>query len=284
VHLIAYRLKRRFNLPWVADFRDPWTEIDFYKTLNLSKFADKKHRKLEKKVLDQADLVVSVGRKMAASFSEKTSTRQLVITNGYDEDDVPLPNQQAKVEKFTLMHVGSVNKDRNHPILWQALKILLSADPSFSNDFELHFIGKLDHQVHTDIEKSGLGKWTRTFSYVPHDEVIQKLQAAAVLYLPLNNSPNADGILTGKVFEYFAAKRPVLAVGPVEGDLGQLLKETQTGTIVGFDELDGMVAALKEMYNKSLQGKLEVDPQGVENYSRRKLTEKLAKELDQLIK
>ena len=283
VHLIGYRLKCKFGLPWVADFRDPWTEIDFYQHLNLSGYADRKHKMLEQKVLNRADLVVSVGNKMAQSFSQKTETKQVVISNGYDDDDVPKTKNQVDSERFILMHVGSINKDRNHSIFFEAIKSLIEEDSEFSDQFEFHLIGKLDHSVHVDVEKNGLQKWLKVWPYIPHAEVIQKLQTAAVLYLPLNNTQNADGILTGKVFEYFAAKRPILAIGPENGDLGSLLKETETGETINFDDLDKLKRVLHELFSKYQQNRLVVSSTGVENYSRKNLTAKLAAELEKLV-
>lgn len=283
VHLIAYRLKKLFDLPWVADFRDPWTEIDFYQSLNLSDYADRTHKKMEKRVLDTADLIVSVGNRMAKSFSSKTQTRQVVITNGYDEDDVPNMECQQNTEKFILMHIGSINKDRNHSFFWEAIKILIEKEPGFAEHFEFHLIGKLDHTVHDEVEKYSLGGWLKIVPYIPHSEVIRKLQTASLLYLPLNHTPNAEGILTGKVFEYFAAHRPVLAIGPLDGDLGNLLRETKAGEIVDFDDRDKLVAVLKEKFSQFGKGQLTVDSKGIEAYSRRNLTAKLVQELEKLI-
>ncbi|WP_159522067.1 glycosyltransferase family 4 protein [Sunxiuqinia indica] len=283
VHMIAYRLKRKFALPWVADFRDPWTEIDFYQHLNLSGYADRKHKVLEKNVLDCADLIVSVGNKMASAFSKKTKTKQIVITNGYDDDDIPKRTNPVDPERFILMHVGSINKDRNHSIFWNALKSLIEENSEFSEKFEFHLIGKLDHSVHIDVEENGLSKWIKILPYVPHSEVIERLQAASVLYLPLNNTQNADGILTGKVFEYFAAKRPILAIGPENGDLGDLLKKTETGEIVNFNDLEKLIQVLSEFYSKYRSKQLSISSKGVENYSRKNLTEKLTIELEKLV-
>lgn len=282
VHIIASKLKAKFNIPWIADFRDPWTEIDFYKTLNLSKFADKQHHRLEKKVLDRADLVISIGQKMASSFAKKSSTKQVVITNGYDHKDVPLKSAK-KSEKFTIMHVGSINKDRNHEMLWSSLQQLISENNMFRNNIEIHFIGKLDHTVLSDIEKFGLHDFVKITSYIPHSEVIQNLQSAAVLYLPLNNTPNADGILTGKVFEYFVAKRPILAIGPVNGDLGTILKENNAGEIVDFNDEQGLRRVLKKMHQQFIENKLDIDSTGIEKYSRRNLTMKLVSEIEKII-
>lgn len=283
VHVIGYKLKCKFNLPWVADFRDPWTEIDFYHLLKISKYADRRQKKLEKKILDHADLIVSIGKKMADSFSKITNTKQVVITNGYDEEDIPKIKIPIPKDKFILMHVGSINRERNHQIFWEALKILLTGNSAFSEHFEFHLIGKLDYQVKDDIKKYDMKPWIKILPYIPHAEVIQKLQSASVLYLPLNNTPNAGGILTGKVFEYFAAKRPILAIGPQNGDLSKLLKETQTGVIIDFEDVNSLVSIINDFFMKFLSDGLSINPKRIEMYSRKNLTRKLVQELEILV-
>ena len=282
-HMIAHKLKKHVKLPWVADFRDPWTEIDFYNTLNLSRYADRKHKILEKKILDSADLIISIGKNMSDSFAAKTTTKQAVITNGYDEDDIPKNDVTVSSGKFILMHVGSINKDRNHSFFWNSVRQLINENPAFAEKFEFHLIGKVDHSVNDDIEKYKLKKWVNKSSYIPHSEVIKKLQQASVLYLPLNNTPNAAGILTGKVFEYFAAQKPILAIGPENGDLGNILKETGTGNTINFGDQTRLITMLREQFLKFERGELLISNQGIKSYTRKNLTKKLVDELEKLV-
>jgi glycosyltransferase involved in cell wall biosynthesis len=282
LHLIALKLKQRFGLQWVADFRDPWTEIDFYQALQLSPMADRRHNRLEQKVLDKADLVVSVGQNMMEAFAAKTRTPQVVITNGFDAADFPEVDETVENEQFILLHLGSVNRDRNHPVLWEALKNLLERDADFADKLRFRLIGKLDHSVQESIKEYGLEQWVETIDYVPHSEVFNHLKQASVLYLPLNNTPNAKGILTGKVFEYFAARRQVLALGPPDGDLGNILKATHTGEMLDFDDREGVEEALTMMFEHFKRKSLKVEAKGIERFERRNLTGQLVNEFEKL--
>lgn len=283
LHLIALKLKSKIDIPWIADFRDPWTEIDFYNSLSLSRYADKKHHTLEKKVLDTADLIISVGKNMMEQFRLKTKTEQLVITNGFDKDDIPYSENTVQSEKFRLVHVGSINRDRNHKMFWATLKKKLELDADFSDNFEMIFVGKVDYQVKSDIETYGLASWVRFIDYLPHNQIFEDLSKASVLYLPLNNTPNAKGILTGKVFEYLAVGRPILAIGPSDGDLAEILKETDSGYIVDFEDKQSLEIIFSKLYLQHKNGNIKSSADKVELYERKHLTKKLVSELEKLI-
>src|ERR1051325_721406 len=160
MHLIALELKRKFNLPWLADFRDPWTNIDFYKDLKLSKASDEKHKKLENEVLKYADKVVSVGQTMSDEFKKILGSDEkkfFVITNGYDEDD--LYKSEIKLDpKFTLAHIGSINRDRNPAILWKVLAELVKENTELTSKLEIKLVGKTDVNVDKSIRESRLEK------------------------------------------------------------------------------------------------------------------------------
>ena len=270
-------------MTWMADFRDPWTNIDFYSKLMLSKAADALHHRLELAVLSEADSVISIGESMKEEFKamylaagglrpEKFS----VITNGYDEEDIR-GTAPAADQKFSLAHIGTLVRDRNPTILWKALSQLVSAHADFSHDLEIKLVGKVDVFVMDQIEAHGLSSFVRRIDYLPHDEVILEQRASKVLLLLVNNTKNAKGILTGKFFEYLAAQRPVLAIGPVDGDLAAILNETHCGCMSGFDDLEGLKDNLLRLYRD--KGTFS-ESTAIKAYSRRVLTQKLCSLLE----
>ncbi len=289
MHLIAMQLHREGFIPWVADFRDPWTNLDFYDDLKLTSWADGKHRKLERQVLENANVVLSVGKTMNEEFIQmmkdyKSSTdlsKFKIITNGYDESDV----YKGPIEvdkKFSIAHLGTMSHARNPEVLWKALKRLSLEIPDFKSDLEIKLVGKVDASVADSVRSFGLGDSLKLIPYIPHHEVVKVQQQSRLLLLVLNNTRTAKGILTGKFFEYMSAKRPILAVGPVDGDAAEILIKANAGTIAGYNDDELVYSQVKDFYAKYKAGNLEVNSLGVEQYSRKALTSQLVNILDSL--
>ncbi len=273
MHLIANALKKKLDIKWIADFRDPWTNIDFYKDLMLTPFSDRKHHRLEQMVLKNADEVITIGNTMAQELAALRKADVRVITNGYDEDDFK-GYKHTKNKGFNIVHTGSINADRNHAIFWKALSKLCRENSKFAEDLTITFVGKLDYSVYDDLEKSGLKSKTRIVKYLPHNQIVEYMFEADVLYLPLNNTPNAKGVLSGKFFEYLAVGRPIIGIGHPAGDAAEIMKESQAGVIVDFDDLQGFTEALWKFYSEKDK---DFHSRGREKYSRRQLTAELIK-------
>lgn len=223
MHLIALGLKKKFpSLRWVADWRDPWTNIDFYDQLKLTGWADRKHRRLEQEVVRTADANVAVGWTMAEELSALGSRSTQVITNGYDPADVPSPPEPVD-DAYSLVHVGSMTATRDVPQVWQALKELCANDAQFASDLRIRFVGAVDHGVLASLEKHGLSGKVERLGSVDHAEAMRAAQRARVLLLSVNDTANAKGVLTSKVFEYLSVGRPILGVGPADGDIARVL-------------------------------------------------------------
>lgn len=268
LHLIARLLKQRTNIPWVADFRDPWTNIDFYEELMLTRYADRKHRKLEAAVLHEADKVLVVGHEMKREFSELTVADKIeVIPNGFDPDDTAGSEQVVTDEYFSLAHIGSFSPARNVPRLWEVLAQKRRMDSSFRVRFRLKIVGSIDHSVKKSIEGAGLSDAVIHIPYLPHDQVITEQRKSSMLLLVVNQTKNAKGIVTGKVFEYLASGRPILAIGPPDGDLAAILADCGAGPVVDYNDKDGML--------KALENPVSADPSAIAQFRREALTRKL---------
>ncbi|HWY11915.1 MAG TPA: glycosyltransferase, partial [Bacteroidia bacterium] len=276
MHLIGLGLKKQFpNIKWVADFRDPWTNIDFYEDLMLSKSSDSKHKKLELEVLTNADCVLSVGKGMSEDFKKiypKQPEKFKVITNGFDEDDI-YKGILEKDKKFSIAHIGSLVKSRNPDVLWKVLKELVAENENFKKDLEIKLVGKVDYFVKEQIAAYGLEQFVNKINYLPHSEVIKEQQKSKVLLLLVNQTKNAKSILTGKIFEYLAAEVPVLAIGPPDGDLADILKETECGLISDFKDEKKLKENILALYNKKV---INFDKNKIARYSRRELTKDLS--------
>jgi glycosyltransferase involved in cell wall biosynthesis len=285
MHLIAMGLKKKLNLPWVADFRDPWTNIDYYPELMLTAASDRKHHALEREVLEKADVVLSIGQSMSDEFNAllgKNTAKFKVIRNGFDSDDLYTGPVHMDT-RFSLAHIGTLVKSRNPLMLWKVLSDLCKQDAAFAADLEIKLVGKVDVHVMQSIEQAGLSRYLQKIDYLPHAEVVQVQQQSQVLLLLVNNTKNAGGILTGKFFEYLSAKRPILCIGPEEGEIGQIFKETGCGKISGFEDQAALQKHVLEFYQAFKEGLLQSDSMYIEKYSRKELSRELAVVFDELM-
>ncbi|MDX2171650.1 MAG: glycosyltransferase family 4 protein [Bacteroidota bacterium] len=286
MHLIALGLKKQKpQLKWIADFRDPWTNIDFYEKLMLSKWADKKHHQQELSVISNADCVLSIGQTMSEEFVEmykkaggRNADKFKVITNGYDDEDIKT-HVITKDEKFSIAHIGTLVKDRNPEVLWKVLSNLVKQNTDFEKQLQIKLVGKIDIYVKEQIEKFGLTKYVYKIDYLPHNEVILEQQKSRVLLLLVNNTKNAKGILTGKFFEYMIANVPVLAIGPCDGDLAKIINETGVGLISDFNDEKVLEKNILNLFNNQIGSRNEA---AISNYSRKNLTKQLAESLNNL--
>jgi glycosyltransferase involved in cell wall biosynthesis len=285
MHMIALRIKKKMKIPWLADFRDPWTNIDFYNKLMLTVPADKKHRRMEQQVLKTADKLVTVSRNWAKDFEKLGASEVDVITNGFDPDD--FKNLKYKPsEKFEIIHIGSMNKDRNPTVLWEALHELVKEDILFSDRLKITFIGQTDYSVFEELEKNELTAHVEKTDYKPHDELMTIAGIASVLLLPLNNTPNVNGIIPGKLFEYLALNRPIFCIGPEEGDSARIIKECNAGIIASFDDKEKMKSGILKLFKDYTSGKKpQAENEKIRNkYSRQKLTGEMVELLNEMIK
>lgn len=281
MHLIGLGLKKRLGIKWVADFRDPWTNIDFYRDLALTRWADRCHKKLERKVLHEADRIITVSPGMSREFAAMGISRITTITNGFDvvqpSKAMPLP------EKFTLLHLGSIPKSRNPENLWRVLADLVGQNPGFAEKLQIKLIGKTDRIVQESIERFKLLDFVLTEDFIPHEKTFHELTEAAVLLLFINNTPNAGGILTNKFFEYLSAHRPVLAIGPADGDAAVILGETEAGKIFEYNDTTGLKNHLLDLFGLYSQNELITDSGDIERFSRKNLAGELGQLLTKLI-
>jgi glycosyltransferase involved in cell wall biosynthesis len=285
MHLIAMKLKEALGLPWIADFRDPWTEIDYYNDLHLTAWADRKHHRLEQEVLTKADKVVTVAPDGARRLGRLGNRNVRTIYNGFDRnDDAQTPVNLS--EQFTITYLGVLSKIQNPSNLWQALAELIKEDSGFDKNLRINMIGQIDSAVVSSIDENGLTQHVAYSPYMPHDQVSAVHRSSTLLLLLLmpDSEPRAKGLLTGKLFEYMASGRPILCIGPEDGDAARILRETGAGLTISFEDKEKMKEALKNLYQRYLENTLEgnTNPK-VENYSRQVMTQQYAALLNQAI-
>lgn len=275
MHLIGLGLKKKVGIPWLADFRDPWTDSDFYHRLRLTGLADFIHHRWEKKVLSSADFVTTVSMYLGRSMENIAGRKIEVVNNGYDPEDFNFESEIHADNHFTISHFGAFSRDRNPANLWKALGELSRENLQFAAVLKIQLIGQTDETVLHSIRENGLEKQLVVIPHKNHREGLEILRRSGILLLPVNDSPNAMGILPGKMYEYIALRRPIIAIGPPSGDVASIISETRSGFVHHFDDFTGLKKTVENLYNKFREGNLILNSGNYEKYSRKSLAEKI---------
>ena len=280
LHLIGKQLTENLKLNWIADFRDPWTKIGYHQKLKLTKASQEKHLRLEREVLQTADHILTTSFTTKKDFSKITKKPISVITNGFDDDEV---EEVVLAEKFRLSHIGSLLSERNPLELWKALQELVSEKEDFAKDLELVLAGKVSESVVASIKEYKLGNYLIEKGYLSHEETLIQQRKAQILLLIEIDKEETQGIIPGKFFEYVKANRPILAMGPKDWDVIQLLEETQAGKYFNYTSKEEIKQQVYAWYQEYKSGKLKVNSSAekIEQFHRKKLTEKLTNVIQQ---
>ncbi len=287
MHIIGMKLARETGLPWIADFRDPWTRIFYFKHLSMTRWTEKWHERMEKKVLDKATCVVAVSPLVQQEFQEMTDTKVELITNGFDECDF----DEACGEKgataaggpdkdFTITHTGLFAADGNPTVLWEVLADKCRTDSSFREHLKIKLVGKTDVQIVSAIKEAGLEGCLIDMGYQPHSKAVEEQRNASLLILPLRKEPEYKAVLPGKLFEYLASWRPVLGIGQPDGAMSMILNQTKTGVVLDWNDKASLAKFIDICWNRHRKGELLVEDADISRFTRRNLTRRMAQLFD----
>jgi len=270
MHLIGLGLKKIIpNLKWIADFRDPWSELDLLNEFQLNNSSRKKHKDLEREVLQSADVALTVSETWVEDLKSLGANKVKLITNGYDVDDFELKPKTN--DKFIIGHYGLLNHLRNPKNLWKSLANLCAKNSEFNARLEIHLSGNIDNEVLNEIASyPQLKEKVKQLGYLSHAQVLHQYNEADLLLLLLFNSKSGVGNYPGKIFEYFAAQKPILAFGPKESDVQKLIEKTNIGKFFSYEETKFENDILLLFKNEKI-----FDFKMKENFSREKLTHDL---------
>ena len=268
-HLVGLRLKKKLGIKWLADFRDPWTDIYYYNQLMHLPFVKQYDAKLERNVLAAADEVVTVGNTLRKQLEKKLNSREVkVVSNGFDPVDFnDFSVQKPKV--FTVTYMGTISEQYNPDVFIEACKILKDKGV----DFCIRFVGQVASPVLKKFTNAGLDGHLELISYVAHHEALQYLSRSSALLLVLPDIPGNKGILTGKMFEYLASGLPIIGIGPTDSDAAFLIKEAGAGRM--FEQGSGfqLLSYLREL---QVDGGVDFSTKSGEIYSRDILAKEIA--------
>ena len=233
MHLIAKAMSDEFNIPWIADFRDPWTGIEYFEKLPLLSFARKTHQKLEQKILSSCKQLITVSDFWAKHLKQLGAKEVEVIHNGYDSEDFKSDIPEPK--RMSIAHFGTYPQSRNHTNLWQALNELCN-DDAFKNTLDLHFYGFTYENFKSEIQTYNFNNRLKVFPPIPHHEATKKMSEYRFLFLSLSDTPLSEGRIPLKFFEYLATGRKIIATGKKDTDLSKLIRKLDCGYYINYGE------------------------------------------------
>ena len=270
--LIGFNLKKKYPaIRWISDLRDPWIDIYYYQKFYHTFPARQFDKYLERKILLSADRIITVGKSLKDLFSAKfhsIENKIEVITNGYDEEDFPIQVHDIP-EKFTISYIGTLSDA--YPV--EGLAAALSALKAGESDFVLKFIGAVSKKQ-KELLLAGVSNSIEFIPYVDHEKAIRYMNESTMLLLIIPDHHSNKSILTGKIFEYIASGKPVLCLGPVDGDAAEILRISEHGKSAGYNDVKGIIDIIR-FYMSHPEKK---DPPS--EFSRRILTGKLASVLE----
>jgi len=267
--LIGLKLKKKFpGIKWIADLRDPWTDIYYYSMFYPTEISKAIDTNYEKMVLRSADKIITVGKSLKDLFSSKESSaagKTFIITNGFDEDDFN-SIQPESPDVFTVSYIGTLSDDYPVSGFISAFSQLISSGLKL----KLRFAGLVSENMKNQIRPEIGNNDVDFLPYANHHEAIKYMTGSSALLLIIPDHKSNRTILTGKLFEYIAAGKPVICLGPADGDAAAIIKETSSGKVFNYDES----AQIRDYLIHLLQYPKH-ESKNIDAFSRRKLTEKL---------
>jgi glycosyltransferase involved in cell wall biosynthesis len=279
--LIGLKLKQKFNIRWIADLRDPWTDIYYYSQFNHTALARRIDKNYERRVVENADLLITVSEDVKRLFAEKSRPgytgrdKIAVIANGFDGDDFRMPSRGLGIQtesRKIITYTGTISEAYDVNCLLKALSRL---DDHLKSELLIRFVGKVPPSVEVKFRATGLE--LEFVGYVDHPKSIEYLFRSDLLLLVIPKVKNNRGILTGKFFEYLASHKSILAIGPTDGDLAKIIQETHCGKLFDYEDTEGMLKYIQNQLNKT--GEV-TNTELANQYSRKELTRKMVQFLE----
>lgn len=268
--LIGLRLKKRFpHLKWIADLRDPWTDIYYYKEFLHTPLARYFDSLYEKKVISAADRIITIGESLKKIFASKVSGSEKkisVVSNGYDEDDFK-GIEVSQPEIFTITYTGTLSSLYPVGCFTEALKQIVES----GREIRLRFAGTVSGEQKKKILSTLPPSSVEFIPYVSHPEAVSLMLSSSALLLIIPEQKNNGCIITGKIFEYIAAGKPVILIGPVNGDASDIISSSGAGKAFGYEDTKG----IRDFCEQLINGGFSVRVTDKEKYSRKTLSRKL---------
>ena len=269
IHLIGLDLKRKFDIKWISDFRDPWVNLNYLNRFHLLSYSKKLHINLRNKVLINSDAVIVTSEKLKNLFLNITNN-VFKITNGFDHI-----NKEINLdEKFSISHVGSLYPERNPKFLWDILEEVFAG--SFLSDLQINIIGNTSEKIKKELNNRKFKKSIKFYDYVDYNKATELMCSSQVLLMVEVNDEESSYAIPGKLFDYLNSKRPIISIGPDGSEVAQILNNTKSGKFFNYNEVSSLKSHIKKLYNRFINGSNNLNNDtNIEKYNRKNLTKKL---------
>lgn len=278
--LVGLLLRKKYKLKWIADFRDPWTDIYYYDEFSHLAFARKKDLKYEKNVLESADRIITVSKDvkklLAAKIPDLDKKKISIIPNGYDEEDFTDKNRTVKKNEFIITYTGTLADSYNPSVFFHALKKIINNNPDVK--VRMRFIGNPAFTLVDEMKNIFLSENLELIPTVSHDRSVEYLLSSTILLLAIPEIKNDKGILTGKLFEYLASRKPIICIGPEDGDAAEIINDCKAGKTFGRNSEAALTDYLQHLISKWKSGEeTDIMNNNYKKYSRRSQAEEISK-------
>lgn len=284
LQFIGRHLKKKYHLPWVADFRDPWTTIQYYQVHKRSKISHNIDSRLEKSVVHFCDHLTSVSQTVVKSFIKnlKNQNRFSVLPNGYEPTDFD-QGSPLKGSHFIILHCGNLNTTQNPEVLWQSLQEILTSDPSLKDLIRIQFIGGTAPEIRQTVRNRPIEAIVEFQPFIPHTQIIKKMQQAEILLSVIPNVPDNKGIVLSKNFEYIGSGKPILIIGPPDCDIAKIMENFSNSKVCDYHDVESCKEFILQNIHNWQNGLISLTPVALrEKFSRFQLTRELAVIFDRL--
>ena len=279
--VIGQKLSAKFNIPWLADFQDPWTQVDYYKMMNIGARADRKHKKLEQDSFKTAKKITIASPTWAGELESIGAKDVDVIYYGYDEADFENLQVETKADEFVISHAGVLGIDRKPDTLLKVLSDICKENSDFKQKLRIKFAGAVDYSIVEMLKKNGLTDNFIELGNILRVDALKLMLSSDLLFLPVNKADNAKGRLPGKIYEYLRAKKPILSLGVKGSDVEQILTDTQSGFNFEYDDYQAIKSYILSIFNHDF--KIKPDSSEIERFSSENQTKQLAMYLDKIL-
>jgi len=282
-HMIARKASRSTGIPWVADFRDPWTDV-FWLAENSKrmKWIHRWDKRIERKTINRMNAVITVGPSLVRILQRKTNNPIHLITNGYDERYFT-GEAYHRTDKFRIIYAGSISREQHPECFFNSLTEAMK-NPEFRKDMDMLWLGNFPTYIHELIEGLDYKEQIHFSPYTHYSESIQMIRNSEMLLLIVPRTTDNECIITSKIFEYIGSGRPVLTYGPVKGDAAFILNETGAGKTFDYSDSSAGKDYILECWQRWKSGTDLLKSADNERFGRRSLTRQLAGIFDNTLK
>ncbi len=279
IHLIGLELKRKLNINWISDFRDPWVNLNYLNRFHLLPFVKEYHKKLRDKVINNSDAVIVTSKRLKDLYSEINSSI-FQVTNGYDYNKPVIKLDK----KFSISHVGSLYNERNPEFLWDIIDELSENLQGFKKDLQINLIGNNNKKIKQNLSKRVFNDCVVFFDYVEHKKAIEFMCSSQVLLMLEVDDDESSYAIPGKLFDYLNSNRPIISIGPEQSEVREILSNTDSGKFFEYKDYNSLKLYIEKLYENYVNNLSSSNNNyNIDNYNRKNLTSKLVEVINKIV-